>query len=143
MKMKEPNTFLFRGNKRTLYFMTLFALMALGAMAYLSVPTFNSASTISAQETSSEAERTEIATPEMLAYALNFKDNLGDSLNAINQLPCTQLSGAELGGRTLKSGVYCLDSARLSGELVLDGQNDSSSTFIFIAKGSINVDLSP
>ncbi len=46
MKMKERNTFLFRGNKRTLYFMTLIALLAVGAIGYLLVPT---SGTVSAQ----------------------------------------------------------------------------------------------
>jgi len=122
--------------------MTLIALLAVGIGVYLTVPSLNSEGKVSAQvqETISETHQTERATPEMLAYALNFKDNLSDSLNAINQLPCTELSGAELGGKTLGPGVYCLESARLAGELVLDGQNDAGSIFIFIAKGSINVE---
>jgi hypothetical protein len=142
MKTKERISILFRGSKQTLHFMTLIALLAMSAAAYLMVPTINNSGTVSAQAqaANSEAHQAERATPEMLAYALNFQGNLGDSLNAFNQLPCTELSGAELGGRTLEPGVYCLESARLAGELVLDGQNDASSVFVFVVKGSINVE---
>jgi hypothetical protein len=142
MNTKERNSILFRGSKQTLYFMTLIALLAMGVGVYLIAPSFNNAGTVSAQAqaTTSEARQTERATPEMIAYALNFRGNLSDSLNAMNQLPCTEVSGTDLSGMTFQPGVYCLSSARLAGELVLDGQNDASSTFIFIVKGSINVE---
>jgi hypothetical protein len=47
--------------------------------------------------------------------------------------PCnTDLTGADLGGRTLTPGVYCFStSAQLTGALVLDAQGDSGAIFIF------------
>jgi Ice-binding-like len=42
------------------------------------------------------------------------------------------LTGADLGGRTLKQGVYCFASAaQLTGRLILDAENDPSAVFIF------------
>src|ERR1700754_2782405 len=59
-----------------------------------------------------------------------------DALVAYNQLagqPCDDnLSGQDLGGQQLTSGVYCFDtSAQLTGALTLNGQGDPDSVFIF------------
>lgn len=42
------------------------------------------------------------------------------------------LTGVDLGGLTLKQGVYCLSSsAQLTGRLILDAENDPNALFIF------------
>ncbi|MBA3600769.1 MAG: DUF3494 domain-containing protein, partial [Acidobacteria bacterium] len=145
MKIKEPNTFLFRGNKRTLYFMTLFALLALGAAAYLTVPTFNSGSTVAAQQSEQQPDlpvgvrsRGEHATAQMISYALsNRTGNLSDSISALNQLPCHDVTETELSGRSFAPGVYCLSSARLAGEMILNGGGDPNAVFIFNVAGTL------
>ena len=44
----------------------------------------------------------------------------------------TDLTGTDLGGLTLTSGVYCFDtSAQLTGDLTLDAENNPDSVFIF------------
>ncbi len=47
--------------------------------------------------------------------------------------PCTNnLTGQDLGGKTLTPGVYCFaSSAFLTGQLTLDGQGNANSVFIF------------
>ena len=52
-------------------------------------------------------------------------------VNAAGQ-PCTvKLTGQDLGGKTLTSGVYCFSSsAQLTGHLTLDGQGNASSVFL-------------
>jgi len=47
--------------------------------------------------------------------------------------PCnTDLTGQDLGGKTLTPGVYCYStSAQLTGTLTLDGQGNSNAVFIF------------
>ena len=59
-----------------------------------------------------------------------------DSTTAYDTLagqPCdVNLSGQDLGGLTLTSGVYCFDSsAQLTGTLTLDAQGDPNAVFIF------------
>ncbi len=59
-----------------------------------------------------------------------------DALTAYNNLagqPCNfDLTGQDLGGKTLTSGVYCFSSsAQLTGPLTLNGQGDPNSVFIF------------
>ena len=53
--------------------------------------------------------------------------------NYLAGLPCdTNLSGVDLGGRTLTPGVYCFDSsAQLTGTLILDAQGSCDSLFVF------------
>ncbi len=72
--------------------------------------------------------------------SLRVQKDAGDSFAIINQLPCTDVSDKNLGGRTFGPGVYCLSSASLVGEMVLDGQGDNSSTFIFRIAGSLNTE---
>ena len=52
--------------------------------------------------------------------------------NAAGQTPCTDLSGQDLGSRTLKAGTYCFSSsAQLTGTLILDGEGNADAVFIF------------
>ncbi|MBA4122811.1 MAG: DUF3494 domain-containing protein, partial [Acidobacteria bacterium] len=80
----------------------------------------------------------ELATSDMIRNALsNRTNNLSDLFSSVSQLPCTEVGGEELGGRSFKAGVYCVPSARLAGEMVLDGGGDASAIFIFNVKGSL------
>jgi len=65
------------------------------------------------------------------AATLKAQKDFSDSFSAINQLPCTEAADADLGGRTFGPGVYCLASAQLAGEMVLDGQENPNAIFIF------------
>lgn len=53
--------------------------------------------------------------------------------NTLAGLPCgTPLTGQDLGGLTLTTGVYCFtSSAQLTGALVLDAQGDPNALFVF------------
>ena len=58
-----------------------------------------------------------------------------DNLTAYNTLAgrpiATNLTGQDLGGKTLTAGVYGFDtSAQLTGQLILDGQGNPNSVFI-------------
>lgn len=66
--------------------------------------------------------------------------DLAASFNAIKQLPCTDVADAELGGHKFTPGVYCLSSARLAGEVVLDAENDPKAIFLFRVAGSFDAD---
>jgi Ice-binding-like len=59
-------------------------------------------------------------------------------VNAAGQ-PCTvNLTGQDLGGKALTSGVYCFSSsAQLTGHLTLDGQGNASSVFIIQIKSKL------
>ncbi len=72
--------------------------------------------------------------------SMRVQKDASDSFAIINQLPCTEVSDKNLGGRTFGPGIYCLSSASLAGEMILDGQNDNSSTFIFRIAGSLNTE---
>lgn len=60
------------------------------------------------------------------------KDVTGAYVNAAGQ-PCNvNLTGQDLGGKTLTSGVSCFSSsAHLTGQLTLDGQGNPASVFLF------------
>ncbi len=64
--------------------------------------------------------------------------DLAGAFNAINQLPCTDVAESDLGGRKFTSGVYCVSSARLAGQITLDGENDPAAIFVFRITGSLN-----
>ncbi|MEJ7861667.1 MAG: ice-binding family protein, partial [Pyrinomonadaceae bacterium] len=64
-----------------------------------------------------------------------FKD-FKSSFNYINQLPCTEVADSNLGGKTFTPGVYCLSSADLAGEVVLNSDN-ANGIFIFRVAGSL------
>ncbi len=49
-----------------------------------------------------------------------------------NQLCDTDMTGVDLGGKTLQPGVYCFDtSAQLTGDLVLDALGDANAVWVF------------
>lgn len=121
--------------RKTFYLMTLTALALVAAVGLLLVPGVNTSGTVSAQD-GVAGTRGEVATPEMIAYALTKSEDLSVKYNYINQLPCQELSG-DLSGKTVAPGVYCVASANLTSELILDGQNDESSMFIFRVAGAI------
>ncbi len=53
-------------------------------------------------------------------------------LKGMPSIPANNLTGADLGGRTLAPGVYTFDtSAQLTGDLTLDAGGDSGATFVF------------
>ena len=125
--------------RKTIYLVTLSALALMIVAGLLLVPGAASTSgTVSAEQAAAAQEaRGEIATPDMIAYALTHKPGADFRYNVINQLPCQELSG-DLSGKTVAPGVYCLASASLASELVLDGRNDKASTFIFRVAGALN-----
>ncbi len=67
------------------------------------------------------------------ATALQAQNDLTTQYNALASAACTaDLTGLDLGGRTLTPGVYCFStSAPLTGTLTLDALGSASSTFIF------------
>jgi hypothetical protein len=67
------------------------------------------------------------------AAALQAQNDVTTQYNAFASAACTaDLTGQDLGGKTLTSGVYCFStSAQLTGPLTLNGQGNASATFIF------------
>lgn len=67
------------------------------------------------------------------AVAQQAQNDLTTAYNNFAGQPCgTHLTGQDLGGLTLVSGVYCFDSsAQLTGTLTLDAQGDPNAVFIF------------
>src|SRR5687768_14699068 len=63
---------------------------------------------------------------------------LSNAIDAFRQLPCGEIKGGNLTGRTFAPGVYCLDSAELNGEMIIDGQGSAAGTYIFRVAGSLN-----
>jgi hypothetical protein len=167
-------------NTKSLYFMTRIALVAVFAMGLLLVPAFNSTGTVLAQRGVAKANK-EVATPEMISYALNLRSattvtvsaengvtdkgkssirgrvmgtsrfsqdgetiqsrkDLAGSFFAINSLPCTDVGESDLSNKTFGPGVYCLSSARLAEELVLDADSDTHGIFIFRVSGTLNTE---
>jgi hypothetical protein len=122
--------------RKTFYLFTLSALALAAVLGLLLVPGASTSGTASAQESAAEV-RGEVATPEMISYALTHSEDAAKRFNFINQLPCQELSG-DLSGKSVAPGVYCVASANLASDLTLDGQNDKASTFIFRVAGSIN-----
>lgn len=162
-------------NTKTFYFIKRVPLLALFVAGFLLI-TGNSG--VSAQKHDAQIQKEfekEVATPEMLSFALNLKSaaniavygeggvsdkgnstlangfrmegakrdgaadrDLTDSFSAINQLPCRDVSDADLSGKVFTPGVYCLPSADLTSRLILDGENNTGAIFVFrIAAGFI------
>ena len=67
------------------------------------------------------------------SVAAQAQSDLTAVYNNLASAPCnTDLSGQDLGGKTLTPGVYCYStSAQLTGTLTLDAQGNSAATFIF------------
>jgi hypothetical protein len=67
------------------------------------------------------------------ATALQARSDLTTAYLSLAGLPCSaDLTGKDLGGLTLKPGVYCFSSeAQLTGTLVLDAQFVADAAFIF------------
>lgn len=67
------------------------------------------------------------------ATALQAKNDLVTQYNALESAPCTSdLTGQDLGGKTLTPGTYCFDSsAQLTGTLTLDALGNPDAVFIF------------
>ena len=73
------------------------------------------------------------------ATALQAKTDLTTQYNALGAAACTSnLTGQNLGGRTLTPGVYCFNSsAQLTGTLTLNAQGNPNATFIFKTGSSL------
>jgi type VI secretion system secreted protein VgrG len=67
------------------------------------------------------------------AAALAAQNSVTTAYNALASQSCTQdLSGQDLGGKTLTAGVYCYsESAQLTGTLTLNAQGNAGAVFIF------------
>lgn len=69
--------------------------------------------------------------------------DLGIVYQALAAAPCdsvNNLTGQDLGGKTLKPGVYCFAApAQLTGTLILDGHGSIDPEFIFQIKGPLMV----
>ena len=67
------------------------------------------------------------------AVAASAQNAVTTAYNALVGQPCTaDLTGQDLGGRTLTQGVYCFSSsAQLTGTLTLDAQGDANAVFVF------------
>jgi hypothetical protein len=67
------------------------------------------------------------------AAALQAQNDVTTQYNALAGLACTaDLTGQDLGGKTLLSGVYCFSSsAQLTGTLTLNAQGSANATFVF------------
>jgi type VI secretion system secreted protein VgrG len=67
------------------------------------------------------------------AAALSAQSSLTTAYNALAGQSCTQdLTGQDLGGKTLTPGVYCFSSsAAMTGSLTLNAGGDAAAVFIF------------
>jgi len=67
------------------------------------------------------------------AVALQAQNDVTTAYTDAANQPCTDnLTGQDLGGKTLTEGVYCFSSsAQLTGPLKLDAQGNANSVFIF------------
>lgn len=67
------------------------------------------------------------------ALALAAQNSVTTAYNVLAGQSCTQdLTGQDLGGRTLTPGVYCFSSsAQLTGTLILNAQGNANAVFIF------------
>ncbi len=68
------------------------------------------------------------------------KRDLLDAFSAVDQLPCTEVSEANLDGQRFRPGVYCLPSSRLAGRMTVDANGDSNARFVFRVDGTFTAD---
>lgn len=73
------------------------------------------------------------------AVALQAQNDVTTQYNALASAACTaNLTGQDLGGMTLTSGVYCFSSsAQLTGPLTLNAQGNAGATFVFKTGSSL------
>ncbi len=64
--------------------------------------------------------------------------DLSNSIDAIRQLPCTEVRSSDLTGKSFAPGVYCMNSAELNGEVTLDSAGDTTGVYIFRVAGTLN-----
>ena len=64
--------------------------------------------------------------------------DLSNTIDAIRQLPCTELRSSDLTGKSFNPGVYCLNSAELNGEMTLDSAGSTTGVYVFKVAGSLN-----
>lgn len=156
-KNKNVRAFLPRLSKRAFYLTTFLAAIAI---TYGVLSGFVS-TTVSAQEDAVVTPGNRIATPEMLAVALDFRTagnfktwsnadtaideaggiarkDLSESIDRMMGLPCSRVENTNLTGKRFAAGVYCLDSAELAGEMMLNAGGDTAAVFIFRIAGSLN-----
>jgi type VI secretion system secreted protein VgrG len=76
------------------------------------------------------------------ATALQAQNDLITAVSSAGNETCgSDLSGTNLGGMTLTTGVYCFSSsAELTGMLTLDDQGDPNSVFVFKIGTALNAD---
>jgi Ice-binding-like/Putative Ig domain/Dockerin type I domain/NHL repeat len=66
------------------------------------------------------------------ALAAQAQIDLTTAYNTVAGMPCNlSLGGQDIGGRTLRPGVYCFPGPSLTGTLILDFQGDPNALFVF------------
>lgn len=72
------------------------------------------------------------------AFALAAQNDLTTAYDQLAGLPCSATLSADLGGQTLRPGVYCsLSSQGLTGEVFLDALGDANAVFVIRAASTI------
>ena len=117
--------------------MTLLALLAVAVVGFLQLAGFNQ---VAAQKESAVNDAiARHAGDDRLC--VDARSGHGDAFQHYESTALHRAGfGANLGGKTLGAGVYCLSSARLAGELTFDGAGDAASVFIVRVKGGLTSD---
>jgi hypothetical protein len=71
------------------------------------------------------------------AGAKGAQDALTAAFIKLNGLPCSANLSADLGGQTLKPGVYCSLALGLTGEMFVDALGDPNATFVIKAASTL------
>jgi hypothetical protein len=168
-KSNVPGTFVRQVNRKAVYF-SLLAVIAVAAVAGILLAYNGTATVSAARQTSTVVDQQMLAAAVDLKSAGGFavyaergsslervkgqvfdgrteavgaeavRRDLRSSMNYIKQLPCTDVQGSDLGGRSFTPGVYCVSSARLAGEMALSAGGDSSALFVFKVRGTFTAD---